>query len=276
MALPIQPVTLSVSEIEELSRHFSAFRHDVNGCLALVVAATELIRYNPDVAKRMTTTLVEQPPKIAGKLREFTEYCERGLGLRPAGETSWHAALCKRAYTGPGGPAEPVSVEPRQAKLLHGEMLQLNKELAALGFMVSGTRSLADVDPANAADALTAVADQFTKAALKFEQLAQGLEQSMKIVEGSIRRLAGGSPSGPVVLSPDQVALFQRRLLNLEQDLREPLAALIELGRVVRRDPRALQPRAVEFAKPPPTISAELQNFSDVFDKTFGIVRSAS
>ena len=68
-----QPVTLDVPQGEELSRHFSSFRHDVNGCLALVVAATELIRYNPSVVKRMTATLAEQPPKIAGKVRELVE-----------------------------------------------------------------------------------------------------------------------------------------------------------------------------------------------------------
>jgi hypothetical protein len=58
--------------------------------------------------------------------------------------------------------------------------------------------------------------------------------------------------------------------------LREPVAALIELGRLVRRDPQALQSRAAEFVKPPPAISAELQAFGEVFDKTFRIVRAAS
>ena len=69
---------------------------------------------------------------------------------------------------------------------------------------------------------------------------------------------------------------FHRRLLNLNRDLREPVAALIELGRLVRRDPKALQTRAAEFAKPPPAISAELQAFGEIFDKTFKIVRAAN
>src|SRR5436190_23907391 len=93
VSLPSQSVSLTVPQVEELSRHFSAFRHDVNGCLALVVAATELIRYNPDVAKRMTATLNEQPPKIAGKVQEFIDYCERTLGLQPNGTPAWSAAL---------------------------------------------------------------------------------------------------------------------------------------------------------------------------------------
>ena len=276
MSSPSQSVTLTVPEVEELARHFSAFRHDANGCLALVVAATELIRYNPGVAKRMTTTLAEQPPKIAGKLREFIEYCERTLGVQPALASTWTAALGKRAYSGPAAAAEPVAIEPKSAKLLHGEFLQLNKELATLGFMVSGARALADVDAANGPDALIVVAEQFNKTALKFEQFASNLEKSLNIVDSPTRRLTGGAPTGPVALSSDEVALFHRRLLNLERDLREPVAVLIELGRLVRRDPPALQSRAAEFVKPPPTISAELQTFGEIFDQTFKIVRPAN
>ncbi len=275
MSSPSQPVTLSVSEIEELARHFSAFRHDVNGCLALVVAATELIRYNPDVARRMTTTLVEQPPKIAGKLREFIHCCERALGLQPDPASSWTVALGRRAYSGPDSAAQPVTVEPKPAKSLHGETLQLNKELATLGFMISGARALSGVDAALGPEALAVVGAQFNKAALKFDQLASQLEQMLNIVAGPGRRLVGGTPSGPMVLTADEVALFQRRLLNLERDVREPVAVLIELGRLVRRDPSALQTRAAEFAQAPPAISAELQTFAEIFDRTFRMVRAA-
>jgi hypothetical protein len=276
MSSPSQPITLAVPEIEELARNFSAFRHDVNGCLALVVAATELIRYNPDVAKRMATTLVEQPPKIAGKLREFIGHCEQVLGASPAAASAWTAALGKRAYSGPAASAQPVTIEPKSAKFLHGEMLQLNKELTALGFMVSGARALAEVDTANGPDVLGVVAEQFSKTALKLEQFASNLEKTLSIVDSPARRLTGGAPTGPVALSADEAALFHRRLLNLNRDLREPIAALIELGRLVRLDPKALQTRAAEFTKPPPAISAELQAFGEVFDKTFRIVRPAS
>ena len=276
MPLPSQTVTLTVPEVEELSRHFSAFRHDVNGCLALVVAATELIRYNPDVAKRMSATLAEQPPKIAGKMREFIDYCERVLGLQPGLASNWTAALGKRAYSGPSAAATPVTIESKPAKSLHAEVLNVNKELAALGFMISGTRALADVDTANAPDALAVVVEQFAKAALKFEQFASNLERAFQIADGPARRQVGGAPAGPVTLSPDETALFQRRLQNLDRDLREPVAALIELARLVRREPHALQTRAVEFAKQPPAISAELQAFGEHFDKTFRIIRATS
>src|SRR5436190_22915028 len=92
VSLPSQSVSLTVPQVEELSRHFSAFRHDVNGCLALVVAATELIRYNPEVVKRMSGTLLEQPPKIAGKVNEFVSECERVLTIRDTKEATWYPA----------------------------------------------------------------------------------------------------------------------------------------------------------------------------------------
>ena len=79
MDLPTQPVTLEPPQIEDLARHFSSFRHDVNGCLALIVAATELIRYKPELVQRMGHTIIEQPPKIAGKVSEFIEQQVKGL-----------------------------------------------------------------------------------------------------------------------------------------------------------------------------------------------------
>src|SRR6187399_1284434 len=100
MDLPKQTITLDLPKLEELSRYFSTFRHDVNGCLALVVAATELIRYNPDVLKRMSNTLIEQPPKIAGKVRELVEQCERTLTLRKATDAAWFPPLWRHANHG--------------------------------------------------------------------------------------------------------------------------------------------------------------------------------
>ena len=272
MALPTEPITLSVAQTEELSRHFSSFRHDVNGCLSLVVAATELIRYNPDVVKRMAGTLVEQPPKIAGKVSEFVEECERELTIRPA-VPSWHAALWKRANIGPGAPAQSVTVAPADAKSLHGELVQLGKELTQLGFMVSGTRALGVLDAANGADALPCVADQFAKAVAKYEQTATKFEATLQIEESGMRRLPTGAPSGPITLTPDRVALFHRRLLNLQADIHGHLGPLLELSRMARNTPQQLQSRSGEFAQQPSKISAEITAFGNEFDKTFGIVR---
>jgi hypothetical protein len=273
MALPTEPITLSVAQIEELSRHFSSFRHDVNGCLSLVVAATELIRYNPSVVQRMAATLVEQPPRIAGKVSEFVEECERTLTMR-APDSSWHAALWKRSNLVAGAPAQPVTLAPADAKSLHSELVQLGKELTQLGFMVSGVRALAALDAANGAESMPSLADQFFKVVTKYEQTATKFETTLKIEDAGTRRLASGAPSGPVTLTPEQVSLFHRRLLNLQRDMQEHLGPLLELSRLARSGPQQLQARAGDFAQQPPKISAEMTNFGTEFDKTFGIVRA--
>ena len=81
MALPTAPVTLSVEQLEELNRKLSTLRHDINGDLALVVAAAELIKLNPDVLQRMLSTLLEQPPKIRDRVDRFSAEFEKALGM---------------------------------------------------------------------------------------------------------------------------------------------------------------------------------------------------
>jgi hypothetical protein len=274
--LPTQPLTLDVPQVEELARHFSSFRHDVNGCLALVVAATELIRYNPAVLKRMANTLVEQPPKIAGKVREFIGQCERTLGLSNAAEISWYPLLWKHTNHTATMPAEPVSFSPEQAKALHNEVMQLGKELTQLGFVLSGARALQALEVAHAVETLTNVSDQFTKAAVKFEHLQTQFEQAAQILDCGPRRLGSAAPTHAVILSPEQIGLFHHRLLNFQRDMHEHLVPLLDLTRLARRSPEQLPPRAGEFAAASPKISSEINTFATEFDRTFGIVRSAS
>jgi len=81
MALPTEPVTLSVQQLEELNRKLSTLRHDINGDLALVVAAAELIKLNPDILQRMLSTLLEQPPKIRDKVDRFSTELEKMVGI---------------------------------------------------------------------------------------------------------------------------------------------------------------------------------------------------
>ena len=81
MALPNTPVTLTVEQIDSLNRALSRMRHDVNNQLALIVAAAELIRYNPEMIQRMSATLVEQPPKITEEIAKFSAELEKLLGL---------------------------------------------------------------------------------------------------------------------------------------------------------------------------------------------------
>lgn len=81
MALPNAPVTLTPEQIADLNKKLSTLRHDINNHLSLIVAAVELIKYNPDVANRMSATLAEQPPKISEQLTRFSAELETMLGI---------------------------------------------------------------------------------------------------------------------------------------------------------------------------------------------------
>jgi hypothetical protein len=81
MGLPSQPVTLKVEEIDELNRHLSTMRHDINNQLSLMMAAIEMVKFKPDMAGRMLDSLAQQPPKITAIIAKFSEEFEGSLGI---------------------------------------------------------------------------------------------------------------------------------------------------------------------------------------------------
>jgi len=81
MGLPTKPVTLDVEQIEEVQKKLANLRHDINNHLSLIVAAAELIKFNPDLSKRMCATLAEQPPKISDEMSQFSVDIEKILGI---------------------------------------------------------------------------------------------------------------------------------------------------------------------------------------------------
>ena len=81
MGVPLNPITLTTEEIEELLSKLSKVRHNINNNLAMVVAATELIKVNSEMVPRMTNTLMEQPPKIAEELSRFSAEIDRILRI---------------------------------------------------------------------------------------------------------------------------------------------------------------------------------------------------
>jgi hypothetical protein len=81
MGLPTETVTLTPAQIEALNKQLSTMRHDINGDLALIVAAAELIKLNPELVPRMLNTLMEQPPKIRDRADKFSLEFEKTLGI---------------------------------------------------------------------------------------------------------------------------------------------------------------------------------------------------
>jgi len=76
------PVTLTEEQILALHQKLRDMRHDVNGRLANIVAAAELMRLRPDqsVAERLKL-LLEQPHKASESISEFSRAFEGTLGL---------------------------------------------------------------------------------------------------------------------------------------------------------------------------------------------------
>ena len=81
MALPSEPVTLTVAQLEDLNRKLSDMRHDINNHLSLIVAAVELIRHKPQMTDRMMATLSEQPTRITEAIRKFSHDFEKSLNI---------------------------------------------------------------------------------------------------------------------------------------------------------------------------------------------------
>jgi hypothetical protein len=84
MRTPLQPVSLTVEQVQELSQRLSNLRHDINNHLSLIMAATELIRHKPQMADRMIITLNEQPPKITAAIASFSADFESAFGIKPS------------------------------------------------------------------------------------------------------------------------------------------------------------------------------------------------
>jgi len=81
MATPKQPVTLSAEQVHELSLKLATMRHDINNNISVIVAALELIRFQPEVAERMLTSIAQQPRKITDALGKFSAEFEKHLGI---------------------------------------------------------------------------------------------------------------------------------------------------------------------------------------------------
>lgn len=81
MALPTEPVTLSVEQLKELNEKLSKMRHDVNGTLTHLTLAMELLRLKPDDKEKWLTLMAEQPPKIVAEITRFSRDLEAALGI---------------------------------------------------------------------------------------------------------------------------------------------------------------------------------------------------
>jgi len=73
MLLPDKPIALSPEQIADLNKKLSVMRHNVNNYLALIVAASELIRRKPEMATRLIENIAQQPDRIISEIRSFSD-----------------------------------------------------------------------------------------------------------------------------------------------------------------------------------------------------------
>jgi hypothetical protein len=78
---PSGPVTLSEEQIMALHRRLRDMRHDVNGRLANIVAAAELMRMRPETAEERMKVLLDQPHQAAEAIGHFSRDFEAAFGL---------------------------------------------------------------------------------------------------------------------------------------------------------------------------------------------------
>ncbi len=76
------PVSLSEDQVLALHEKLRVMRHDVNGRLANIVAAAELMRMRPESAAERLKLLLEQPHKAAETISEFSREFEQMFGLK--------------------------------------------------------------------------------------------------------------------------------------------------------------------------------------------------
>ncbi len=75
-------MSLSEDQILALHEKLRTMRHDVNGRLANIVAAAELMRLRPETAEERLKMLLDQPHKAAECLAEFSREFEALFGLK--------------------------------------------------------------------------------------------------------------------------------------------------------------------------------------------------
>jgi len=76
------PVSLTEEQVLALHEKLRVMRHDVNGRLANIVAAAELMRMRPESAAERLKMLLDQPHKAAESIAEFSREFEQLFRLK--------------------------------------------------------------------------------------------------------------------------------------------------------------------------------------------------
>ncbi len=70
-------VLLTAEQAKELHKVLSHCRHEVNGCLSLIMSAMELAQLKPDSTPRMIKTAMDQSKKVNEEFAKYSTEFER-------------------------------------------------------------------------------------------------------------------------------------------------------------------------------------------------------
>jgi hypothetical protein len=82
-----------------------------------------------------------------------------------------------------------------------------------------------------------------------------------------------GLPPKPVTLSVEQIDELNRRLSTMRHDVNNHLSLILAALEVVRYKPQLAEKMMATLSEQPAKITAAISQYSQDFEKTFGIVR---
>lgn len=80
-------------------------------------------------------------------------------------------------------------------------------------------------------------------------------------------------PEKPVTLTPEQVAELNQGLSNMRHDINNNLSLIMAAVELMRLKPEALSRMATTLGEQPAKIGESMRQFSEAFEKAFGIMR---
>jgi Cu/Ag efflux protein CusF len=82
-----------------------------------------------------------------------------------------------------------------------------------------------------------------------------------------------GLPSKPVTLNAEQIEELNRRLSTMRHDVNNNLSLMLAALEVIRYKPQMAEKMLATLAEQPPKITTAIAQFSQDFEKIFGITR---
>jgi len=82
-----------------------------------------------------------------------------------------------------------------------------------------------------------------------------------------------GLPTEPVTLTVEQISELNKKLSHMRHNVNNNLALMVAAIELIRRKPDMALKLVESMATQPDKMNDEIQNFSNQFEKTFGITR---